>query len=87
MTTPPIHLPDAQTVVKTGAAYARDLSERVVATFLQTFVGALVLTSPFDIGMWQAAATAGVAAAASLVKGLAARVRSVTNSASLAKDV
>ncbi|MYR28621.1 MULTISPECIES: hypothetical protein [unclassified Streptomyces] len=87
MTDQPLHFPDAQTVIKTGGAYARDLAERVVSTFLQAFVGALVLTSPFDIGMWQAAATAGVAAAASLVKGLVARWRDVTNSASLAKGV
>ncbi|MGW3486571.1 hypothetical protein [Streptomyces sp. NPDC001054] len=87
MTTPPVHFPDAQTVLKTTGAYARDLAERVISTFLQAFVGALVLTSPFDIGMWQAAATAGVAAAASLVKGLIARWRDVTNSASLAKGV
>lgn len=80
-------LPTAQTVVKTAKTYARDLAERVIATFLQAFVGGLVLTSPFDIGMWQAAGVAGVAAATSLVKGLVARWRDVTNSASLAKGV
>jgi hypothetical protein len=80
-------LPTAQTVVKTTATYGRDLAERVVSTGLQAFVGGLVLTSPFDIGMWQAAGVAGVAAATSLVKGLLARVRDVTNSASLAKGV
>ena len=80
-------LPPVQTVVKNGAAYGRDLAERVVATFLQAFVGGLVLTTPFDIGMWQAAGVAGVAAATSLVKGLVARWRDVTNSASLAKGV
>lgn len=80
-------LPTAETVLKTGATYGRDLAERVVATFLQAFVGGLVLTQPFDIGMWQAAGVAGVAAATSLVKGLVARWRDVTNSASLAKGV
>lgn len=80
-------LPTAQTVVKTTAIYGRDLAERVVSTGLQAFVGGLVLTQPFDIGMWQAAGVAGVAAATALVKGLVARVRDVTNSASLAKGV
>ncbi|MEU7377614.1 hypothetical protein [Streptomyces albidoflavus] len=82
-----ISLPDAQTVVKTGAAYARDLAERVVSTFLQAFVGGVVLTQPFDLAMWQAAAVGGAAAAGALLKGLVARWRDVTNSASLAKGV
>ncbi len=82
-----INLPDTEAIVKTGTTYARDLAERVVVTFLQAFIGALVLTTPFDLGMWQSAAMGGVAAALSLVKGLVARVRSVTNSASLAKGV
>jgi len=80
-------LPSTQTVIKTATTYGRDLAERVLATFLQTFVGGLVLTQPFNIGMWQAAGVAGVAAAGSLVKGLVARWRDVTNSASLAKGV
>jgi hypothetical protein len=80
-------LPDTQTVIKSATTYARDLAERVVATFLQAFVGAVVLTQPLDLHMWQSAAVAGVAAAASLLKGLVARWRDVTNSASLAKGV
>lgn len=80
-------LPQTQTVIKGATTYARDLAERVVSTGLQAFVGGLVLTQPFDIGMWQAAGVAGVAAATSLVKGLVARWRDVTNSASLAKGV
>ncbi|MFI8865354.1 hypothetical protein ACIGNW_00325 [Streptomyces sp. NPDC053707] len=80
-------LPTAQTVVKNGAAYTRDLAERVVSTGLEAFVGALVLSAPFDLTMWHNAAVAGVAAGASLLKGLAARVRDVTNSASLARGV
>lgn len=80
-------LPQVQTVVKDGAAYGRDLAERVVSTGLEAFVGALVLTAPFDLTMWHNAAVAGVAAGAALLKGLAARVRDVTNSASLAKGV
>ncbi|MEU1088986.1 hypothetical protein ABZ401_19485 [Streptomyces sp. NPDC005892] len=80
-------LPTAETVIKTAKTYGRDLAERVVSTGLQAFVGGIALTTPFDIGMWQAAGIAGVAAATSLVKGLLARWRDVTNSASLAKGV
>ncbi|MGW1433377.1 holin [Streptomyces sp. NPDC002431] len=79
--------PQVDTVLKSTKTYARDLVERVVATFLQTFVGALVLTQPFDLAMWQAAAVAGVAAVGALLKGLVARWRDVTNSASLARGV
>lgn len=80
-------LPSTQTVIKGAKTYARDLVERVLATFLQAFIGGLVLTQPLDLGMWQAAAVGGVAAAASLLKGLIARWRDVTNSASLARGV
>jgi len=80
-------LPSTETVIKGVKTYARDLAERVAATFLQAFVGGLVLTSPFDIGMWQAAAVGGVAAAGALVKGLIARWRDVTHSASMARGV
>nr|WTB30874.1 hypothetical protein OG781_16520 [Streptomyces sp. NBC_00830] len=58
-----------------------------MSTGLQAFVSGLVLTQPFDLGMWQNAGIAGIAAAASLVKGLVARWRDVTNSASLARGV
>lgn len=81
------YLPAPDTVLKTARTYARDLAERVIATFLQAFVGGLVLTQPLDLHMWQAAAVGGVAAAAALVKGLVARWRDVTNSASLARGV
>lgn len=82
-----LSLPTTQTVVKSAATYGRDLAERVVSTGLQAFVGGLVLTTPFDLSMWHNAAVAGVAAGVSLVKGLAARWRDVSNSASLAKGV
>ncbi|MFJ9318239.1 hypothetical protein [Streptomyces globisporus] len=80
-------LPSTETVVKGAGTYARDLAERVVSTFLQAFVSGLVLTQPFDLGMWEAAAVGGVGAALALVKGLVARWRDVTHSASLAKGV
>ncbi|MFD3657042.1 hypothetical protein [Streptomyces sp. NPDC058620] len=80
-------LPSTQTVVKTAKTYSRDLAERVVSTGLEAFVGALVLTAPFDLTMWHNAAVAGAAAGGALLKGLAARWRDVTNSASLARGV
>ncbi len=59
--------------------YLRDLLERVVWTFLQSFGGALIVGGVFDVNgirnlsAWQAAALAGVAAILSLVKGLVAK--------------
>jgi hypothetical protein len=84
MTTP---LPDANTVVKTARTYARDLLERVLTTFLQAFLAGIVVTQPLNGSMWYAALSGGIGAALALLKGLFARLRSVTNSASLAKDV
>lgn len=80
-------LPDADTVIKTGKTYARDLLERVLTTFLQAFLAGVVVTQPLDGSMWYAALSGGVGATLALVKGLFARLRSVTNSASLAKGV
>lgn len=80
-------LPTTETVVKTAASYGRDLLERVLATFLQAFIGGIVVTQPLDGSMWYAAAAGGVGAALALLKGLVARWRDVTNSASLAKGV
>ncbi|CAL9301325.1 hypothetical protein [Streptomyces sp. SudanB91_2054] len=82
-----LHLPGAETVVKTASTYARDLLERVLSTFLQSFIGGIVVTQPLDASMWWAALVGGVSAAGALLKGLAARIRAVTNSASLAKGV
>ncbi|MBD9731190.1 hypothetical protein IGX29_05030 [Streptomyces sp. H28] len=80
-------LPTTETVVKTAASYGRDLLERVLSTFLQAFIGGIVVTQPLDGSMWYAAAAGGVGAALALLKGLVARWRDVTNSASLAKGV
>jgi hypothetical protein len=79
--------PTGQTVVKTAATYGRDLLERVVSTFLQAFLAGIVVTQPLDGSMWYAAGAGGIGAVLALVKGLVARVRDVTNSASLAKGV
>lgn len=67
--------------------YARDLLERVAATFLQGFVGGLVLTEMADQDMWKAAAAGGVAAALSLVKGIVAKKVGNSDSASLSGGV
>ncbi|MEU2992888.1 hypothetical protein ABZ772_21520 [Streptomyces griseoincarnatus] len=81
------NLPTTETIVKTAATYGRDLLERVISTFLQAFIGGIVVTTPLDGSMWHAAAAGGVGATIALVKGLVARWRDVTNSASLAKGV
>ncbi|MET7321341.1 hypothetical protein [Streptomyces sp. NPDC005549] len=83
---PELHF-DGQTVVKTAASYGRDLLERVLSTFLQTFIGGIVITQPLDASMWYAALAGGIGAVLALGKGLIARWRDVTNSASLAKGV
>ncbi|MFJ6293182.1 hypothetical protein ACIQJX_07460 [Streptomyces griseoviridis] len=83
-----LHLPgDADTVVKTAGTFARDLLERVLSTFLQAAIGGIVITTPLDGSMWYAAGAGGVGAVLALGKGLIARWRDVTNSASLARGV
>lgn len=80
-------LPNLSGLGKTAAAYGLDLAERVVATFLQAFLGAVVVSTPFSLSMWQNAAVAGVAAGFALMKGVVARLRGDGNSASLVKGV
>ncbi|MFD7705727.1 hypothetical protein [Streptomyces sp. NPDC059786] len=82
-----LNIPDAQTVVKTAKTYGRDLLERVLSTFLQSFIAGVVITQPLDGSMWYAALTGGIGAALALLKGLVARWRDLTNSASFAKGV
>ena len=83
---PELHF-DGETVVKTATSYGRDLLERVLSTFLQAFIGGIVVTTPLDGSMWYAALAGGVGAVLALAKGLVARWRDITNSASLAKGV
>ncbi|ELP67627.1 hypothetical protein STRTUCAR8_08540 [Streptomyces turgidiscabies Car8] len=85
-----LNLPAVDTVVKTAATYGRDLAERIIWTFLGGTTAVVVASGPADMfhaSFWQAAGTGGVAAVISLVKGLAARWRGATNSASTAKGV
>lgn len=83
-------LPDVSTVVKTSAAYARDIVERVVATFVMTAASLLVAAGPADllnVSFWQGVGVSGLAAVASLVKGLVARAVGEKNSASTVSGV
>jgi len=60
-----------------GLVYLLDVGERVFWTFLQTFLGLLVVGGWFDVnnitnvGILQSAAVGGAAAVLSLLKGLA----------------
>ncbi|WP_405554356.1 hypothetical protein [Streptomyces sp. NBC_01171] len=85
-----IHLPTADTVVKTSGTYARDLTERVLWTFLGAAGAVALAGGPADmlhVSFWQGAGTAGFAAAVALVKGIAARAIGSKNSASTAAGV
>ena len=64
----------------------RDLSERVVATFVQAAIGAMSSNSMFDLGVdqWKMMAGAGVAAAVSVLKGALASKIGTPGTASLA---
>ncbi|NUS74881.1 MAG: hypothetical protein HOV70_01605 [Streptomyces sp.] len=81
------NFPTTQTVIKSASTYGRDLLERVLSTFLQSFIAGVVVTQPLDGSMWYAAGAGGIGAVLALVKGLVARWRDVVNSASLAKGV
>lgn len=81
---------DAETVVKTAATFARDLAERVVATFVVAAAGVALAAGPgdmFSASFWETVGTAGIAAAGSLLKGLIARFVGARNSASSAPGV
>ena len=74
------------------ARFLRDLVERVISTYVQTFLG-LLLASGFavdgvvDLSLVVKAAVAALPAALSLVKGLVARSVGDKESASLASPV
>ncbi|MFJ7998928.1 hypothetical protein ACIQ7D_17530 [Streptomyces sp. NPDC096310] len=85
-----LHIPGADTVIKTTATYARDLAERTLATFVVSAGGVAVAAGPADMfhaSFWQTMAAAGLAAAGSLLKGMAARAFGTKNSASAAPGV
>lgn len=73
-----------------AAKYVLDLAERVGSTFLLAGASVLVAAGPADLfhaSTLQAAGTAGVAAALTLVKGLLARYVGNKDSASLTPTV
>lgn len=83
-------LPNVQTVVKTASTYGKDLAERVIWTFLGASGAVALAGGPADmlhVSFWQGAGTAGLAAAVSLVKGIAARAVGSRNSASTVSGV
>lgn len=54
-------------------AFLIDLAERVAATYLQSFIGLLLVSGALDIDTLKAAALAAVPAALAVVKGVLAR--------------
>ena len=83
-------LPDAQTVVKTARTYAKDLTERVIWTFLGGTTAVVTAAGPADMlhaSFWEAVGVGGLAAVVSLAKGIAARLVGTKNSASTASGV
>ena len=85
-----LRLPNADTVVKTGTTYARDLAERTLATGVVAAAGVAIAAGPgdmFSASFWETVAAAGIAAAGTLLKGMLARAFGEKNSASLAKGV
>lgn len=79
--------PPTSDLAKNATTYLKDLLERVLTAALGGFLGGVVITQPLDGSMWYAAGAAGVGAAVSLLKGLAARLRGDRNSASLSRSV
>ena len=80
----------ATSIVRTARTFAIDLAERTAATFVVTLGGVFVAAGPadmFSLSFWEGAATAGIAAAGSLLKGVIARAAGDKNSASAAPGV
>jgi hypothetical protein len=83
---------EVPTVVAAGHAGPDEQIVGVQAGCFEKFVGcaglgAVVVSQPFNLSMWESAGLAGVAAGFALVKGVIARVRGDGNSASLIKGV
>lgn len=87
MTSP---LPDVDTIVKTASTYAKDLTERVIWTFLGGTTAVITAAGPADMlhaSFWEAVGVGGFAAVVSFAKGLGARLIGAKNSASTASGV
>jgi len=76
-----------------AATYAKDLAERVAATFAEAFAGTLVAGGWFQIdqitnlSVPKKAAVAGIVAVLAVLKGIVAKAVSRKDSASLAPGV
>ena len=73
-----------------SVTFIRDLAERVVVTFVETWVGAWLLLANHDLDNLfdpKLLGAAGTAAGLALLKGLGARQIGEPESASLAPDV
>ncbi len=68
--------------------FLRDLLERTVRTFLQALLAVVVAsgTNVYDVSMWQAAATAGLAAVFALLLGVVGGKVGDPNTASLLRS-
>lgn len=87
MTTP---FPPANVSIKTGATYAKDVAERTIWTAATAMGGVLLASGPADMlnaSFWESVGVAGIIAAGTLLKGLAARLVGDKNSASTVKGV
>lgn len=77
-------------LMRDTATYLKDLAERTVWTFLEAGAAVAFAAGPAGLlsaSMWQTAAAAGLAAAGTLLKGLAARYVGSANSASTVRGV
>lgn len=61
------------------ATYFKDLAERVVTTFLLTFIGLLATATVLDADSLQVAAISGVAAVLSLIKNIVTELAGASN--------
>ncbi|MCY0930777.1 hypothetical protein OTB20_32230 [Streptomyces sp. H27-H1] len=87
MTSP---FPSSEVIVRTGKTYAKDLTERVLWTGATAVGGVLIAAGPADmlhVSFWKSVGVAGIIAAGTLLKGLAARMFGDPNSASTVKGV
>ena len=66
-------------------ALAQDIAERATATYVQTFIGLLIVgwTDTIDLAVIQTAAVAAVPAALSVIKGYAASLTGDPDSAAV----
>ncbi|MFE2382128.1 hypothetical protein [Streptomyces misionensis] len=83
-----VNLPNLTDIERTGLEYAKDIGERVVATFVVAAGGVGVAAGPADMfhsSFWETMAAAGLAAAGTLIKGILARPFGTKNSASFVR--